>query len=849
MSASKNECKSDDKKGLNLSKEETEKFIKAFDDPEFRSLFASYVDEIQDPNNRKENEMYIKQLESEDKVPEGKIIIYPKAEFVVKLKKTTESKSQPNSPTDSQTEKMFINIVTSDKINAPTESKAAQGSSWLLPYSVGPPHMEKDSSDVNVTCFDCCFHPAVISISSANSAFTDVVVKTAIDGVELSYARMNLNKTTILDKDQYHVLKGVKYKNGQVPSMLFDKTDSQQVWNDIGKNNASDVNNSSDKPSKVTSSDGSTSVNKATNSNLNAKTSGGMFKKGFLNSSSSEVQSPSYGSNSSKVPTTLLSTSAALETKDKLLLPNQSALPASPANGQFSLIQEVTSDFPSRISSSVNGTEIPPVATSKSDPTSFEYTMTERGVFSFGDFPSLQSPSQPLTSRPKELVYRFTIPAAVKPAQIVLDVAKQVIKLSYLDLHLTSITLPYPIFDTQGNAKYDKKTKVLTVVLPVLPPVLVKNEASSRSSESNVDTTDIDNENAELEDINEEVKDSIKQDTRNDAVVTKNLLKSHQRWAGGALDKDEQLKSEQLKVEISIKKKEKLEAFKTQQEAQQNQISAQMQLKEVLSQQTKLNSELDTFSVSSNVSSSLESSSHIPCPNFIGARPGYIFTTAAVDESGVSVTGYFIDPKASDKSNTTRSADSLLFEPFEFACRETTTAIVMIVEAANIMQSSVFIECLNDSFHVSFSAHVDTKGKSTAVTSHGLSFTLLTAKVDPASMSYDVAKENMAILMPKQGASSISLSAIGSANPTTSDEKDEFIESDSSCVVTSFPYKKIKAAAAAAAAVTKIERTEDKAKMESKIEVTNASDTSDSIVQEMSMKLQLSSANNLFELF
>jgi hypothetical protein len=32
---------------------ETENFKKAFDDPEFRRMFTEYMDEMQDPNNRK----------------------------------------------------------------------------------------------------------------------------------------------------------------------------------------------------------------------------------------------------------------------------------------------------------------------------------------------------------------------------------------------------------------------------------------------------------------------------------------------------------------------------------------------------------------------------------------------------------------------------------------------------------------------------------------------------------------------------------------------------------------------------------------------------------------------------
>lgn len=55
--------------------EEANRFKKAFEDPEFRKMFSEYMDEIQDPANREETEAYISQLESEEKVPEGKELI------------------------------------------------------------------------------------------------------------------------------------------------------------------------------------------------------------------------------------------------------------------------------------------------------------------------------------------------------------------------------------------------------------------------------------------------------------------------------------------------------------------------------------------------------------------------------------------------------------------------------------------------------------------------------------------------------------------------------------------------------------------------------------------------------
>ena len=60
---------------MHFTEEESNRFQKSFEDPEFRKLFADYMDELSDPKNREETEAYITQLEGEQKVPEGKELI------------------------------------------------------------------------------------------------------------------------------------------------------------------------------------------------------------------------------------------------------------------------------------------------------------------------------------------------------------------------------------------------------------------------------------------------------------------------------------------------------------------------------------------------------------------------------------------------------------------------------------------------------------------------------------------------------------------------------------------------------------------------------------------------------
>ena len=137
---------------LKMSKEEVDKFTKAFAEPEFRKLMADYVDEISDPKNRAETDAYIRQLESQGEVPADKDIIRPDPCYVVKFKHTkvairdaAEAKGETY-----EKEKMFVNIVASDKIDPPTSKivqvKGQRGRQWMIPHSLGPVRMEHDKS-------------------------------------------------------------------------------------------------------------------------------------------------------------------------------------------------------------------------------------------------------------------------------------------------------------------------------------------------------------------------------------------------------------------------------------------------------------------------------------------------------------------------------------------------------------------------------------------------------------------------------------------------------------------------------------------------------------------------------
>jgi dynein assembly factor 2 len=176
--------------GVNMTKDEAEKFQKAFQEPEFRKLMADYVAEISDPKNRAEQDAYIRQLEGQGEVPEDKEVIRPTPHYTVKFKhvkvKVREHAEKEGKPWEKQ--KMFVNIVSSDKVQACRSENVVRdgkkGQQWLVPHSLGPVRMEVDKNESNVATLDFCVHTETVELSLRNVPFRDLLVETAREACE-----------------------------------------------------------------------------------------------------------------------------------------------------------------------------------------------------------------------------------------------------------------------------------------------------------------------------------------------------------------------------------------------------------------------------------------------------------------------------------------------------------------------------------------------------------------------------------------------------------------------------------------------------------------------------------------
>lgn len=203
-----------------MTREEQTKLLSAMKDPDFRALLNEYMHEISDPCHREETEQYLAQLERDAKVPLDKQLIKPVPGFVVKTKWDG-------------TEKLFLNVCSSAKLRPPSSTTGTSGpvgTSWHLPYSLGPERLEVDKGGRNVATFDICFHPRVLELAQSQQAYRQMVIRTGLSGLEpvLQAARRKQNGTL---SSNFVVLKGIHYKAGDPVTMCLKKEMTQPVGN------------------------------------------------------------------------------------------------------------------------------------------------------------------------------------------------------------------------------------------------------------------------------------------------------------------------------------------------------------------------------------------------------------------------------------------------------------------------------------------------------------------------------------------------------------------------------------------------------------------------------------------
>mmetsp|Transcript_90763 Transcript_90763/g.157400 ORF Transcript_90763/g.157400 Transcript_90763/m.157400 type:complete len:534 (-) Transcript_90763:1047-2648(-) len=161
------------------TQEELQTIAKCMEKPEFRELLGEYLNSMNDPETKKEEEEYLKQLERE--AAEGNYtmqILLPEPAFCVKCRNKAR-------------EKVYINICHSEKIEMFREDYTgnARGAMWNVPLSVGKPRMETDKKNKEIETYDAVFHPKTVQLANDSPKFMCFLVEICVEHINEGYQK------------------------------------------------------------------------------------------------------------------------------------------------------------------------------------------------------------------------------------------------------------------------------------------------------------------------------------------------------------------------------------------------------------------------------------------------------------------------------------------------------------------------------------------------------------------------------------------------------------------------------------------------------------------------------------
>jgi hypothetical protein len=201
-----------------LTHNEVKKLERALKDPEFQKYWNEYIDEITDPEGRKEREEYILEQEKHNDLPPNTRLVRPEA--LLCMKTYTRRLLNNQGARKYIDQKLFINICTTQYMDPPSSQDVVQNGqkvqSWSLPYTLSKPRATKDNKGEVAMSIDIIFNTKCKG-SIHFGEFKKMLCDTAIEGVN-TYLKEYNEKAS----QNYKVLSKMKYKGG-VPEFILMK--------------------------------------------------------------------------------------------------------------------------------------------------------------------------------------------------------------------------------------------------------------------------------------------------------------------------------------------------------------------------------------------------------------------------------------------------------------------------------------------------------------------------------------------------------------------------------------------------------------------------------------------------
>lgn len=439
------------KADMKITQEEEHKFKTAFKDPKFRTLMDDYMEEISDPKHRAEQNAYIKQLEADGKTPEGKEFMEPEAGFAVKTRKDDKDKT-----------KIFCNIVHCDRVEKATVNNTDKGAQWSLPYTLGPLRQEKDKGGALVPAIDCCYATETLARANRDPRFKKMIVNTALDAVEAAFKSVQ-HQDVKLDRN-YHVVKGLAYKNGKPVTMMLNKDSTNSKFPNASK--AAQDAKAQKAAAERAAQEEEVDPMAATADELNDDVDDLQSR---LNSIETEAAKSHGESEPEKKPKTVAELHSLLTGLDPEAQANQEKeltkpkKKTKPMKGGFIAKQMKREESKKKKRADKRK--------KRDGPEKPAYKIVERGSFDMAKF--LQNDLLHYVSskqRPKEIVAHITLPLLKSAATVELDVSeRKLIVGDEKNYYHLDVFLPHPVIEDGGSAKFDKVKRILSVTMPVQP--------------------------------------------------------------------------------------------------------------------------------------------------------------------------------------------------------------------------------------------------------------------------------------------------------------------------------------------------------------------------------------------
>lgn len=430
---------------LNLSEDEAKNFNKAFSDPEFLKMFGDYVQEISDPRNRMENDMYLRQVESEGRVEDvygkGVELIMPKAGLCIKTCAKMKSKSQGAKKKATSKRTVYVNICHSEKVQDYELVPAQGGSNLSLPFSLGSsrdeytldnePRLPAPVPPSNMpelpegAKLQCTVHDLVVGTKT----FEDAVRKPALKKALVEVALENVDK---------HFYSDELDANGDIANEAPSKRG--------GKLDVDKATILSETVYKTDAHDGNPSVQAIRTDKSSEQPQPG-----------DRIKPDNHGP----------ATDAERDVAEKVAQAEKNAQPAAhaskPSPFSFDNALKRQQKAPAKQEPKVN-------ELGEAEP---RYEMVHRDVAvdieSAWSGSSAGEAAYQADVRRKQrrvLIVRVHLEKCKSMADVLLDVTSTTLKLRKPDLYCLELKLPCAVKDDEGKAKFDKAKRVLEVTLP-----------------------------------------------------------------------------------------------------------------------------------------------------------------------------------------------------------------------------------------------------------------------------------------------------------------------------------------------------------------------------------------------